>query len=438
MLRNRYVLFAWIAFLWAVANSVYVYLILGATRTFRVEAASYAFVAVLLPLIFWSPSGADVPGHAQRRAALTESDCRGFMLLALGLWLLVVAPCVALPFLGDDYVFLARYRHLPDVLRFGQFFRPAFAFVFFLLDRVGNGSTVPFHVAGFLLHAASAWCVYVLAGRLLGRTDLAAFCFAIFLMNPLQMETVLWASGLQELLWTFFVLAGLVACTREQILSWRSLVVTVALLACALLAKETALAAVLLVPAADWAFFRMKRGTWLALSYTAVALVLMGYLIVRVQFVAPIEPAFFVTPSRYFIQKFIATPYASFVQPWNLTATHIPSIILCGAAVLAFTVLFVAVVRGTGTMVLAGPAVIVMSTLPVYSYFFVGADLRAARYLYFAAIGWALLVTQLLTTLLVRRRQIVAAFTALTVALFLSLRMNVMPWRTAGDIAADV
>lgn len=38
-LRNRYVVFAWLAFLWAVGNSVYVYLVLGGERAFRVESA---------------------------------------------------------------------------------------------------------------------------------------------------------------------------------------------------------------------------------------------------------------------------------------------------------------------------------------------------------------------------------------------------------------
>src|ERR1019366_2469220 len=161
-------------------------------------------VGVLLPLIFWRPP------TVEREAALTETDNRLLMLLAVGLWLVTLVPRLTLPFLSDDYVFLASYKQWSDVLNVGHFFRPAFGAVFLLLARTGNGSPVVFHVVALLIHAASAWCVYVLSRRLFQRADAATFCFAIFLLNPLQLEAVLWVSGLQELLWTLFVLAGLV------------------------------------------------------------------------------------------------------------------------------------------------------------------------------------------------------------------------------------
>ena len=89
-------------------------------------------------------------------------------------------------------------------------------------------------------------------------------------------------------------------------------------------------------------------------------------------------------------------------------------------------------------MTLVGPAVILISTLPVYAYFFVAPDLRATRYLYFAAIGWALLVTQLLIAQLSRRQSLVLAFAVFIVFLFACLQVNVKPWRTAGAIVSSV
>src|SRR6266566_5058634 len=144
-LQNRYLALAWLALLWAVGNSLYVYLVLGGTRTFRVESAVFMLVGVLLPLIFWRPS------HAVRGTALTATDNRLVMLLAVSLWFVTLAPFLTLPFLGDDYVFLASYRHWSDVLRFGQFFRPMFALVFLLLARIGGGSTMPFHLVALLI-----------------------------------------------------------------------------------------------------------------------------------------------------------------------------------------------------------------------------------------------------------------------------------------------
>lgn len=431
--RKHYFVVPCLAFLWAVGNSIYVYLALGGARTYRVESAAFIFAVVLLPLVFWRPSAPHVSGDA----VLTDSASRALMLLALALWLLTVGPLVALPFLGDDYVFLDRYRQLPDALRAGPFFRPLFAVLFFVLARIGDESTVPFHVAGFSLHVASAWFVYVLSHRLFGRTDAAAFSSAIFLLNPLQMEAVVWVSGLQELLWTSFVLAALVVYTGRQELSFWRMMLTLLFMACALLAKETAVASVVLVPAADFALFRMRRGPLRFFAYAAIVLVTLGYLFVRSR-ATPLEPEYLLTPGRYFVQKFLATPYKFFVQPWNPAVVHVPAIVACGAVVAAFTVVFLAVVRGAGPMTLAGPAVILMSTLPVYSYFFVREDLLSARYIYFAAFGWALLITQLLTTLLVRRRVIAAAFTAWVAVMFVVVQVNIRPWRTVGEIVNEV
>jgi hypothetical protein len=430
-LRNRYVLLACLAFLWAVGNSLYVYLVLGGERMFRVETAAYILVGVLLPLIFWRPP------TVEREAALTETDNRLLMLLALGLWLVTLVPHLTLPFLSDDYVFLATYKQWSDVLNVGQFFRPLFGAIFFLLARVGNGSPMPFHVLALLIHGASASCVYVLSRRLFQRTDAATLCFAIFLLNPLQLEAVLWASGLQELMWTLFVVAGLVVYTGAQLLSLSRLTLTLVLIACALLSKETGVSSVLLLPAADWTFFRMKRGSLLPAAYIGLGITAAAYLLARTR-VTSVESGFLVTPGKYFAQKFIGTPYKFFVQPWNLTAVNLPPVVPCLATVTALAVLFWAVVRGTGAMALAGPAVILISTLPVYAYFYVAPDLRATRYLYFAAIGWALLVTQLLTTVLIRRRALALAFVSFILILFASLQVNLKPWRTAGEIVASV
>jgi hypothetical protein len=429
--RRRYMALAWLAFLWAIGNSLYVYFILGGERTFRVESSAFILVIVLLPLVFCRP------GHSQREAVLTLADNRLVMLLAAGLWFATLAPLLTLPFLSDDYVFLASIQRPSDVLNVTHFFRPMFAAVFFLLAVAGHGSTVPFHVAALVLHVASAWCVYVLSRRLFQRTDAAAFCFAVFLLNPLQLEAVLWVSGLQELLWTLFVLAGLVVYTHSQSLSASRLSATLALIACALLSKETAISSVLLLPAADWTFFRMKRGRWLPAAYVGLAIIATAYLLARAH-VASIESGFFVAPGKYFVQKFVGTPYKFFVQPWNLTAAAIPAVLLGCAAVTAIVVLFWAVMRGTGWMALAGPAIILISTLPVYAYFYVAPDLRAARYLYFAAIGWALLLAQLLMTVLIPRRALNAAFLGTILISFLSLQVNIRPWRTAGEIVSIV
>ena len=433
-LRKAYIALASLALVWAVGNTVYVYLILGGDKAFRIESAAFVLTALLFPLIFWRP----VPAPNGRSAAPRDPvDGRWLILLTVGAWLIILGPYISLPFLSDDYVFLASYKQLSDVVNVTQFFRPMFALTFYVLARLGHGSPLPFHLFALLMHVTSAWFVYVLSRRLFRRDDAAALCFAIFLVNPLQLEAVLWVSGLQELLWTTAVLAALVVYTGRQELTVSRLATSLLLVACGLLSKETALSSVLLLPLSDWVFFRMKRGRLLPAAYLALGIVAVAYLFARSRSVST-DSDFFVTPGKYFVQKFVGTPYKFFVQPWNLVATHFPAVVLCGATVAAFALLFSAVLHGSGPRTLTGPAIILISTLPVYSYFYVAPDLRATRYIYFASFGWAILVTQLFVTVAGRRRTLLAASGGVIAVLLLSLMLNVRPWRTAGEIVRNV
>src|SRR5262249_28280750 len=137
-------------------------------------------------------------------------------------------------------------------------------------------------------------------------------------------------------------------------------------------------------PAADWARFRGKRGRLLAVAYGIFALVVIGYLVVRMQ-VASIEAGFLLAPGTYFAKQFLSAPYRFFVQPWNPLAVGLSPYLLCAVSIIAIVLLFRAVLRGAGPIILAGPALILFTTLPVYSYFYVASDLRGTRYLYFAA-----------------------------------------------------
>lgn len=422
---------AWAALLWAAGNTVYVYLILGGTRMYRVESAVFLLVAALLPLVWWSPS------RPQSPAVLGTRGSGSLALAAAALWLLALGRFVTLPFLSDDYVFLTSLTSLSDVANIRQFFRPMFAAVFFLLAQLGGGVPLPFHVAGLLIHATGAGFVYVLAHRLSQRKDVAVLACALFLLNPLQAEAVLWASGLQDLLWAGFMLAALVVYTGSQSLTASRLAVTLLLVISSLLSKETAVSFVLVLPLADAAFFRMKRGSLLPTAYLGFALTLALYLFLRSR-VAAIDAEFYAPPSQYFLQKLLSTPYKFFVQPYNVEVLDVKPTAACGIALSALAALFWAVWRGVGRSALLGPALVLASTLPVYAYFYVAADLRASRYLYFASAGWALLVAQALKSLFVRRLWFAAAFGSMITFSFLLLTVNVTPWRTAGEIVDAV
>jgi hypothetical protein len=423
--RAMYTL-AWAALLWLVANAVYVYIVLEGQRIYRLESATFILIALLIPLVLANGR------RVARALTVSEPLATGLLALVLVLVLSTYVPLLAFPFLSDDYVFLGRYKALADLAHPTQFFRPLYNVVFLVLAKLGGGSSAPFHVASLALHLGSGVLVYRLARRLFEANGPALVAFAVFVLSPLQAEAVLWASGLQDALWTFFLLAALTCYTAAPRLTFRAASSTTALVALALLCKEPAVCFLILLPAADGFLFRWRRGPALLPAYASFAVTSGAYLLLRAA-VVPMEAGYFVPPSRYFLTKFVTAPYRVFVQPWNASAITWPGVLACALTALVAVLVFRAVVhQRTGTRLLVGPAVILLSTLPVYSYFFVSAELAGARYLYFAAFGWALLVAELSLPAISSGRALGVTIAALALGLTALLHVNLAPWRVAG------
>lgn len=430
-LRRVYTGLLWLATLWVVANCVYVYLFLHGDRAFRIESAVFILAFLMLPRLL---AGRHETGNRARPLTGHWVEHRLALVFVIGLWVVTLLPLLGFPFLSDDYVFLSLYRHITDAGKSPEFFRPVFAVVFLGLAKIGAGSPTPFHAASMVLHLSSAFLVFSLSRRLFAAASPAIVCFALFLLNPLQLEATLWVSGLQEVLWTFFLLSALRCYVGSKTMSVWRLLGTAVLIVAALLSKETAVCFVLLLPAADWIYFRIDRGPLIPAAYVGSLCLLIAYAVLRSQFV-PSDPGFLVTPTKFFVKQFVATPYKYFVQPWNASAVHVPDAVRCAVSILMTVLLFMAVVvRGASARLLSGPFLILASTLPVYSYFFVGADLISSRYVYFASIGWALFMSQLIARVTSRRWVLAATFAALSVAATASLHLNLRPWRIAGDL----
>ena len=378
-----------LSMIWAVVNCLYVYLALGGDKAYRLESAVIVLVVVALPAIVSR-------GWPREFVAEPPSLLLWLLALAVGLWMAFAMPLVTFPFLSDDYGFLHAYRSMADAARPFQFYRPGFAVAFVVLGGIGGGSPALFHVAGFLLHLGSAALVFSLARKLFATPEPAVVAFVLFLLSPIQLESVLWVSGLQELLWVFFILAAVRCYIGDRELRPGRITAVLALAACGLASKETAVCVVLLLPAADFLLFRFKRGRLLSIAYVGVALELAVYLVIRHRMV-PVDEAFFVRPSHYFVKQFLAMPYEIFLHPWNRSAVHVPVTAVCVTALAGIGGVFAVAWRGPGARVFAGPALVIISTLPVYSLFYVSPELAGSRYLYFATAGFALVVADALT-----------------------------------------
>jgi hypothetical protein len=420
-----------LAYGWTVVNCAYVYLFLHGRDRFRIESSIWILVAVLALRVLLQAPRAEGDRGPEPLSPLVRALVTG---IAVGLWLWLLLPRLSFPFLSDDYVFLRLYESAIGLGRTAGFFRPLFALAFWLVGRVGGGSPVAFHAVSLVLHLAAAFLAFSLARRTSGSATLGTVCFIVFLLNPLQLEATLWVSGLQEELWTTLLLAAVWVYTTNRELSASALCGTALFVVGALLSKETAMCFVLLLPAADFFLFGFNRGPLLRRAYAVLAAIAVVYLLARFTFAAT-QTGFFVAPSRYFLKQLIDIPYAFFAQPWT-DAAAVSTRYSFIVAVALVTLLVIRVLgRGNARQMFAGPAIILITTLPLYGFFFVKGNLASARYIYFAAAGWGVLMAQLVTA--VRKPAFVAAWVAVIVAMYaVCLRVNLQPWLAVEDMMA--
>ncbi|MEO5769900.1 MAG: hypothetical protein ABIS92_16220 [Polyangia bacterium] len=175
----------------------------------------------------------------------------------------------ATTFIGDDHLFLAFARYVPDPLiafvrdqHGGEFYRPLPMVVWWLLGRLAGGAKWPFAALSFALHLVVSLELgaLVLAVRRREQTDplqssdgapasaLRAGIIAalLFFVAPITQEAAFWYAASTDLFATAFGLGALLAWSRARFM------LALPLFAAACWSKETALVlpalAVLIVP----------------------------------------------------------------------------------------------------------------------------------------------------------------------------------------------
>lgn len=139
-----------------------------------------------------------------------------------------------------------------------HYYRPVVTLTY-VLDQAlfGRGAALGPHLANVLYHALTAGFVWLLARRILRgapRGEAGALVAALFFaVHPIHTESVSWMAGRSDVLAALFLLPALLAVLR-----WRDTGSVLALFAAfvlafaAMMAKEVALAGVLLVPILLW------------------------------------------------------------------------------------------------------------------------------------------------------------------------------------------
>lgn len=174
-------------------------------------------------------------------------------MLALFLAFLLYAPSLRGPFVFDD-IGLPFYQptfHHDSIGAWLTGVRPLLMLSYWSSFQISGRDPWSYHAASILLHTCNSYLVFVLFSRILSLQQpairssryLAAAGAAIFLVHPLQTESVAYIAGRSELVCGLFTLAAL--CTflghpATQAISGKRAAAVIGLYACAVLSKEQA------------------------------------------------------------------------------------------------------------------------------------------------------------------------------------------------------
>jgi hypothetical protein len=175
------------------------------------------------------------------------------------------SPALNAPFVFDDF-FLPYQREFPqDLLAWVSGVRPFLMLTYWLNARLSGDSPLGYHFLNLIIHAVNTGLVFLVLSRLLALSGgisaraikvASIIGAAVFLVHPLQTESVSYIAGRSESLSAMFVLLAYVVFLyrRQEGVSWVETAVVLALFAFGVSTKENAvsLAGVLVLTDVYW------------------------------------------------------------------------------------------------------------------------------------------------------------------------------------------
>lgn len=274
---------------------------------------------------------------------------------------------------------------------------------------------VYFHAASLLLHLANSLLAYSLLRRFLGTSTsrwFGAVGAAIFAVHPLTVEAVAWASGLKDLLATFFILATLRSLPSGSSPQPKQFVLPTLLLVLALFSKPTAVALPLMEASVLLITDRNRPRALLAPAVLA-ALVTTPFMVLTVRW----QPAVAVPDAVSGIMRplVIADTYGFYVAQFGFprsfsidyarSAGYVVRDLHFLPYALLFVVVITAILWSRDRILMTAVALFVLPIAPVSGvkdFDFSAYSIVADHYAYPALFGLALLVTRLAQLLLTR------------------------------------
>ncbi len=231
-------------------------------RTDKGRAAAVATGPALKPWHYWTALGA------------------AFLAVCIVYW-----PAVDGPFVLDDLYlpFTAPEIAGASLAHWVGSVRPLLMFSFWINHAISGMETFSYHFLNLLLHLATGALAFLIVRSFLDRVGesgwkregLAAFGAGLFLLHPLQTESVAYVASRSETLSVMFFYAAfaLFLYRRSEAIGWLEALGVVALFAAAASTKEhtAVLPALLLLTDFFWSSWRGIRRNWRLYAVLAVA-----------------------------------------------------------------------------------------------------------------------------------------------------------------------
>lgn len=160
----------------------------------------------------------------------------------------------------------------------GMYYKPMMSVAFASLYTVFGANSFFFHLFQVGLHIANSVMLFTLFG-LFFSAPLAFFLALVFLVHPINVETAVYVSALQDTLFMFF---GLLALQKLRSLKWshKTEITVCLLLLFSLLSKETGLLFLPVIVGYAWFFLRKRFNFSLIASASSLAVYLFLRLVV--------------------------------------------------------------------------------------------------------------------------------------------------------------
>jgi hypothetical protein len=403
---------------------------------FHVESAAVLFVTVGLAFKL-------VRSRGSHSLARTPTSLAGFPLLTwlafLALALAIYWPALSIGFLSDDFILANRASKWDLGPVTPALLRPVPLFLWAVLLRAGGGPSA-LHLLNVTVHATNAYLTSRFAERWVPRAW--SVCASLVVLTaPLGPEAVAWCSGVFDVLAMLFVLLSiLVARSYEDNHTPLTRVGFLSLTVAAVASKETAAVGVAMV-LVD-AFVRRALSRELCTDVAVLVSVIALFSLVR------LASAFGMTaPSltKYVLQRAVFGTFGALVVPWHTDLTHsmlwLPTLGVFFVVCLTLAFFLAETSPRQITLAIAAVTCLLLPIIPVWTLFFVSADLQGSRYLYLATVGWAALIVVFASqhdeSTNVRSRSFIAVVGLLIISTFGTV-MNLRPWKEAAQLRDKV